>query len=98
MGANCSRVEIVDQFKDIIDSVKENLMCVPFKAHHVPVFGGVTDHDHTSCSLYRANVTLYSSLDDQVRDRCEEQVQLTKHLRQGLVSARTDLIAICLGK
>ncbi|KAG2363805.1 hypothetical protein BDR07DRAFT_1403091 [Suillus spraguei] len=63
--------EIVDQFKDIIDSVKENLT---------------------------ANVTLYSRLDDQVRDRREEQAQLTEHLRRGLGSARTDLIAICRGK
>ncbi|KAG2101635.1 uncharacterized protein F5147DRAFT_812174 [Suillus discolor] len=63
--------EIVDQFKDIIDSVKENLT---------------------------ANVTLYSHLDDQVRDRREEQAQLTEHLRRGLGSARTDLIAICRGK
>ncbi|KAG1735357.1 uncharacterized protein EDB91DRAFT_1145097 [Suillus paluster] len=63
--------EIVDQFKDIIDWVKENLT---------------------------ANVTLYSRLDDQVRDRREEQAQLTEHLRRGLGSARTDLIAICRGK
>ncbi|KAG1736292.1 hypothetical protein EDB19DRAFT_1721304 [Suillus lakei] len=63
--------EIVDQFKDIIDCVKENLT---------------------------ANVTLYSRLDDQVRDRREEQAQLTEHLRRGLGSARTDLIAICRGK
>ncbi|KAG2048360.1 hypothetical protein BDR06DRAFT_778555 [Suillus hirtellus] len=63
--------EIVEQFKDIIDSVKETLT---------------------------ANVTLYSRLDDQVRDRREEQAQLTEHLRRGLGSARTDLIAICRGK
>ncbi|KAG2147711.1 uncharacterized protein EDB93DRAFT_399517 [Suillus bovinus] len=63
--------EITNQFKDIIDSVKESLT---------------------------ANVTLYSSLDDQVRDRREEQAQLTEHLRRGLGSARTDLIAICRGK
>ncbi|KAG1820813.1 uncharacterized protein BJ212DRAFT_1477911 [Suillus subaureus] len=63
--------EIVNQFKDIIDSVKENLT---------------------------ANVSLYSRLDDQVRDRREEQAQLTEHLRRGLGSARTDLIAICRGK
>ncbi|KAG1822081.1 hypothetical protein EV424DRAFT_1399505 [Suillus variegatus] len=55
--------EIVEQFKDIIDSVKENLT---------------------------ANVTLYSRLDDQVRDRREEQAQLTEHLRRGLGSARTE--------
>ncbi|KAG1842492.1 hypothetical protein DFJ58DRAFT_806043 [Suillus subalutaceus] len=29
--------EIVDQFKDIIDSVKENLTCVPFQIYHIPV-------------------------------------------------------------
>ncbi|KAG1766825.1 hypothetical protein EV702DRAFT_1148543 [Suillus placidus] len=63
--------EIVNQFKDIIDCVKENIT---------------------------ANVTLYSRLDDQVRDRHEEQAQLTEHLRRGLGSARTDLIAICQGK
>ncbi|KAG2115002.1 hypothetical protein DEU56DRAFT_841465 [Suillus clintonianus] len=63
--------EIVNQFKDIIDCVKESLT---------------------------ANVTLYSRLDDQVRDRREEQAQLTEHLRRGLGSARTDLIAICRGK
>jgi hypothetical protein len=38
MGADRNRVEIVDQFKDIIDSVKENLTCVPFQIYHVPVF------------------------------------------------------------
>ncbi|KAG1774514.1 hypothetical protein EV702DRAFT_1124531 [Suillus placidus] len=47
---------------------------------------------------FPANVTLYSRLDDQVRDRREEQAQLTEHLRRGLGSARTDLIAICRGK
>ncbi|KAG2337765.1 hypothetical protein BDR05DRAFT_969876 [Suillus weaverae] len=62
--------EIVNQFKDIIDCVKENIT---------------------------ANVTLYSRLDDQVRDRHEEQALLTEHLRRGLGSARTDLIAICQG-
>ncbi|OAX41896.1 hypothetical protein K503DRAFT_863475 [Rhizopogon vinicolor AM-OR11-026] len=63
--------ELVNQFKDIIDWVKDNLT---------------------------ANITLYSRLDDQVRDRREEQAQLTEHLRRGLGTARTDLIAICRGK
>ncbi|KAG0705773.1 hypothetical protein DFH29DRAFT_996433 [Suillus ampliporus] len=63
--------EIVDQFKDIIDCVKEN---------------------------FTANVTLYTRLDDQVRDRHEEQAQLAENLRRGMGSARADLIAICRGK
>ncbi|KAJ8592877.1 hypothetical protein M405DRAFT_812038 [Rhizopogon salebrosus TDB-379] len=63
--------ELVTQFKDIIDWVKDNLT---------------------------ANITLYSRLDDQVRDRREEQAQLTEHLRRGLGTARADLIAICRGK
>jgi len=35
---NCSYAEFINQFKDIIDWVKDNLTCVPsFKQDHVPV-------------------------------------------------------------